>query len=103
MLETDGSSRAESGGVGIVMRTLDRSAITQAIKLDFAVSNNEAEYKAVILGLRVAKSLSIETIELRCDSQLVSSQLKGEYEVKNEMMEQYMWIAKSILVGFERV
>ena len=65
MLETDGSSLAQGGGAGIVLRTSNRKAIAQGIKFDFAVSNNEVEYEAVILGLRMAKSLSIAAIELR--------------------------------------
>ena len=60
---------------GIVLRTLDGPAITHVIKLDLTVSNNEAEYEAVILGLRVVKSLSMAVIELWCDSQLVVSRL----------------------------
>ena len=55
----------------------DEPTITQAIKLAFVVSNNEVEYEAVILGLRVAKSLLIAIIELRYDSQLVASKLRG--------------------------
>ena len=51
VLETNGSSRAQDGGVGIVLWTLDGPTITQAIKLNFVVSNYEAEYEAVIIGL----------------------------------------------------
>ena len=98
----DGSSQAQGGSAGIVLKTSDGLAIEQAIKLDFVVSSNEVEDEAAILGLRVAKSLSIATIELRCDSQLVAT-VAGEYEVKNKMMEQYMRIAKPLLAGFERV
>ena len=72
-MKIDGFSQAQGRGVGIILRTLDGTAIAQAIKLDFVVSNNEAEYEEVILGLKVAKSLSIAAIELRCNSQLVAS------------------------------
>ena len=75
VLKTDGSSREHGGGVKIILRALNGSAIAQAIKFDFIVSNNKAEYKAVILRLMVAKHLSITAIDLRCDSQLVASQL----------------------------
>ena len=103
MLETDGSSRAQGGGVGIIPRTHNGPAIAQTIKLAFIVSNNEVEYEAVILGLRVAKSLSITIIELRYDSQLVTSKLRGEYEAKTKMMEQYRRIVKPFLAKFKRV
>ena len=49
MLETDGLSQAQGGGAGIVLRAFDMPTNMQAMKLDFAVSNNEVEYEAVIL------------------------------------------------------
>ena len=90
ILETEGSSRAQGGGTDIVLRTPEGSTIAKAVKLKFSIFNNEAEYEVVLLGLRVAKQLSIVALELQCDSQLVASQLQGEYEAKREMMEQYL-------------
>ena len=82
-LETDGSSRAQGGGAGIILKSSKGPIGVQAIKLAFTVSNNEAKYEAVILGLMVTKYLSIENIDLWCDSQLVAAQLRGEYKAKN--------------------
>ena len=48
----------------MVLRTPEGPTIAQAVKLAFVVSNNEAKYEAVILGLRVAKQLSIAVLEL---------------------------------------
>ena len=73
----------------------------QAIKLDFIVSNNEAEYEAVILGLKVANHLSITAIDSRYDSQLVALQLQGEYEAKNERMGQYLRLTRTLMAGFK--
>ena len=69
----DGSSQAQGGGAGIIIRTLDEPANVQGIKISFVVSNNKSAYEVVILGLRVAKCLSISSIELLCDSQLLAS------------------------------
>ena len=68
ILETDGSSRMQGGGPGMVLRTPEGSTIVQAVKLGFVVSNNEAEYEVILLRLRVAKWLSIAALELRCNS-----------------------------------
>ena len=51
----------------------------------------------------MAKYLSIVDINLRCDSQLVVAQLWGEYEAKNERMEQYLKIAKPLLASFKHI
>ena len=43
-------------------------SITKAVKFAFATSNNEAEYEMLLLGLWLAKELSIAHLELQCDS-----------------------------------
>ena len=103
VLETDGSSRAQGGGAGIILKSSNELTIAQAIKLVFTVSNNETEYEAIILGLTVVEYLSIENIDIRCDSQLVAVQLRGEYEAKNERMKQYLQIAKPMLASFKLI
>ena len=83
----------------MVLQTSDGVSIAQAIKFAFAASNNEAKYEAVLLGLRQAKELSITNLELRCDSQLVASQLRGR--VRNQKWENgAVFEASSLMVGF---
>ena len=56
-------------------------------------TNNVAEYKAVIFALKKAKHLvggdkALETeIEIRSDSELIVSQLKGEYKIKDDELK----------------
>ena len=100
ILETDDSSKATGGGAGMVLISLEGLSIAQSVKFLFAISNNEFEYKFVLLVLQVAKELSVMNLELRCDSQLVASQLHGEYEAKNDRMTQYLTLARFLVVGF---
>jgi ribonuclease HI len=46
-------------------------------------TNNVAEYRAVLLGLALARSLGAESVELVNDSELVARQIGGQYRVKN--------------------
>ena len=55
ILETDGLSWAQDRGASMVLRTPEGSTIAQAVEFVFVVSNNEAEYEAILLELRVAK------------------------------------------------
>lgn len=55
----DGSSTRDGLGVGVVLKSLEGTIIGQAIRLSFAASNNEAEYEALIMGLKKAKTLSV--------------------------------------------
>lgn len=48
------------------------------------LTNNEYEYKAMITGLELAKSLGDEVIEDKCDSLFVVNQVNGRFEVKEE-------------------
>jgi ribonuclease HI len=53
------------------------------------VTNNQAEYKAVLKGLQLLKEVEADAIEIMGDSLLVISQLAGEYECKNDTLMVY--------------
>ena len=74
--------------------------IAQVVKFLFATSNNEIEYQAMLLGLRVDKELFVSDLEIYCDLQLVASQIHGKYEAKNEKIAQYLAITHSLVSQF---
>ena len=51
---------------------------------------NEAEYKALIAGLDFAKVAGAKNMVVYCDSQVVTSQVNGSYECKNEQIKKYL-------------
>ena len=57
------------------------------IQLDFPTTNNEAEYEALMAGLDLAKAAGVENMIVHCDSQVITSQIKGNYECRNERMK----------------
>ena len=68
----------------MVIQTLERDKIECMIRLDFPTTNNEAEYKALVAGLDLAKAVSAKNVVVHCDSQVVTSQINGSYECKNK-------------------
>ncbi|XP_075099220.1 uncharacterized protein LOC142176060 [Nicotiana tabacum] len=54
------------------------------------LTNNEAEYEAMIASLELAKGLGDEVIEAKCDSLLVVSQANGSYEARDDRMQRYL-------------
>ena len=60
------------------------------IRLDFPTTNNEAEYKALVVGLDLTKAAGVENVVVHCDSQVITSQINGDYECKNERMKRYL-------------
>jgi ribonuclease HI len=49
-------------------------------------TNNVAEYRALVEGLRQAAELGVDELEVVSDSELLVRQMKGEYKVKNETL-----------------
>ena len=84
----DGSSTFQGGGIRVVLRS-PREEHTFAYKLHFPCSNNEAEYEAVLVGLKVDRRLGIKRLKLFGDSELVIKQVKGTYGVKNPNLATY--------------
>uniref|UniRef100_A0A2N9GN13 Integrase catalytic domain-containing protein n=1 Tax=Fagus sylvatica TaxID=28930 RepID=A0A2N9GN13_FAGSY len=82
----DGASNSKGSGTGVVIITPDETVIEQSIRLNFKTSNNEAEYEAVLAGLKSAKTLGARRLIVYCDSLLVASQINGEYMARDERM-----------------
>lgn len=81
----DGASRGNPGRASIGATIQDESGqelatVSRAIGIG---TNNQAEYRAAIEGVRTARQLGATAIDLRMDSELVIRQLMGRYRVKN--------------------
>jgi ribonuclease HI len=99
----DGASNAKGSGTGVVIITPDETVIEQSIRLDFKTSNNEAEYEAVLAGLKSAKTLGARRLIVYCDSLLVASQINGEYMARDERMAAYLLKVQTAMPDFEIV
>ncbi|KAL0426583.1 UNVERIFIED_CONTAM: hypothetical protein Slati_2833100 [Sesamum latifolium] len=71
-------------GAGIVITTPQGEDLEFAIKFGFKASNNEAEYEALVIGLRMAHETGAKHLLAYFDSQLVVKQVEGTYEAKEE-------------------
>ena len=74
----------------MVIQTPVGGKIECMIRLDFPTTNNEAEYEALVVGLDLAKAAGAEKVVLHCNSQVVTSQINGDYECKNKRMKRYL-------------
>lgn len=82
----DGASRGNPGEAGAGIVILDENGrVVKSLKGYLGVTtNNQAEYKALLLALKEVKRLAIERIIIRSDSELVVRQIKGEYRIKDK-------------------
>ena len=85
ILYIDGASRGNPGSAGAGVWITDREGkeIVRMSRYLGHKTNNEAEYWALLLGLREAKRLGGNSIRIFTDSELIERQVKGLYRVKN--------------------
>ena len=70
-IQTDGLLAQKRGGVRIIIVTLDGEMLRYGIQLKFPTTNNEAEYKGILTGLRLGKALRVGNLLVQSDSKLV--------------------------------
>lgn len=82
---TDGGARGNPGPAGVAYFIYDENnkLITKNSKFIGTVTNNQAEYQALIFGLEKAKNLGAKVVKCFLDSQLIVKQLTGQYKVKD--------------------
>ena len=94
LVMVDGSRSEQGSGAKIVIRSLEGAEVSYAVKFEFKLTNNQAEYEAFITGLGLAHALRAEGVEIRADSQLVCNQLSDQFQVREEKMWLYLKKAK---------
>ena len=98
---TEGSLNRRAGGACVVIQTPQGDKIQCMIRLDFPTTNNEAEYEALVAGLDLAKAAEAENIVVHYDSQVVTNQINGDYECKNDRMKRYLEEVKYQIIDLE--
>ena len=75
----NGASNCKGSRVGIILEGANGIVIEQSLKFAFRARNNQAEYEALIAGLKLAKELKVQRLMIRGDLQRVIGQVKGEF------------------------
>nr|GEV78739.1 reverse transcriptase domain-containing protein [Tanacetum cinerariifolium] len=101
VLFTDGSSCIDGSRPNLIMTTPKGMEFTYALKFRFNATNNEAEYEALIAGLRIAEQIGIKNLQANVDSRLVSNQVNRVYAAKEPGMIKYLEKVKNLISAFE--
>ncbi|GJX16804.1 reverse transcriptase domain-containing protein [Tanacetum coccineum] len=99
-LYTDGASNEHGSGAGLILIDPEGAEYSYALRLNFANSNNDAEYKALLAGLRIATKMKVEKMHAFIDSKLVANQVEGSYEAKSEKTKKYKEKTLEIIRSF---
>ncbi len=104
-LYSDGACRGNPGigGAGAVVTDANENILWEGKQYLGHCTNNIAEYKALILGLKGALQNGYKNLEVHLDSELLARQINGAYKVKNENLKDLMREIRSLLSAFESV
>ncbi|GJT48973.1 reverse transcriptase domain-containing protein [Tanacetum coccineum] len=90
------NSKINGSGAGLILTNPEGVEFTYAMRFRFEATNNEAEYEALIAGLRIAEQMGVKNIQVNVDSRIVANHVNGFYVAKESGMIQYLEKEKSI-------
>lgn len=104
IIHTDGGARNNPGpaGIGVFIQDENKNIIGEFGEYIGEATNNQAEYRAVILALEKAKDLGAQEIDFYLDSELVVKQLKREYKVKDRDLAGLFLKIHNLSQGFKK-
>lgn len=97
----DSIVNAKGAGVDITMRSPSgQYEEVWSIRLDYPLSNNQAEYKGLIIGMQWALDTNIKVLEVFSDSQVVVGQVNHEYDVNSDGLKEYTEKVNRLAIQF---
>jgi ribonuclease HI len=107
MIQTnsDGGSRGNPGpgAIGIIIRKDGKILIKYSAKIGKFVTNNVAEYEALIKALELASKYTEDKITCNLDSELIVKQLLGEYKVRNPKLLELFLKVQKLQENFDKI
>jgi ribonuclease HI len=85
----DGSLKLEGAGAGVLLISPTGEQLKYVLQIFWKVSNNKAEYEALLHGLRLATSLGIKRLLVYNDSSVVINQVNMSWDRNKENMDAY--------------
>jgi ribonuclease HI len=85
----DGALNLEGTGAGVLLISPQGEQLKYVLQIHYKASNNGAEYKALIHGLRIAVSLGIKRLLAFGDSKVVIEQVNKEWDCVKDTMDAY--------------
>ncbi|MFI5911597.1 histidine phosphatase family protein [Dactylosporangium sp. NPDC051541] len=104
-LEADGGSRGNPGpaGYGAVVRDETGAVVAERFAALGVTTNNVAEYSGLIAGLKAARELGADEVDVRMDSKLVIEQMAGRWQIKHPGLRPLADEARALAQGFALV
>lgn len=102
-LWVDGASNEDGSGAGVLLVDPNGKKWAYALRFNFKATNNEAEYEALIAGLRIVKFMQVQCINVFSDYQIVVQQVRGTYEARDVNLKKYLTVVRSLVKALGQV
>ena len=102
---SDGGARGNPGlgGIGVIVRDNEKILTKYSAKIGKYVTNNVAEYEALIKALELASKFTKDELTCVLDSELVVKQLLGEYKVRNPSLMPLFLKVQKLQENFKKI
>ncbi|XP_057744762.1 uncharacterized protein LOC130962584 [Arachis stenosperma] len=88
-LYIDGSSNKVDSGAGVILESEQGTHIELSLRFEFPTSNNQAEYEALLTGLKLAKKVGKKRLIVFNDSQVLTLHIDNTYQAKDPNIKKY--------------
>ncbi|XP_071740826.1 uncharacterized protein [Rutidosis leptorrhynchoides] len=92
---------SEVADAGLVLACPSGEEHTYALRFNFDVTNNEAEYEALLAGLNITHKMHVTKLRAFTDSQVVANQFSGSFNAHELSMQKYLKLLQELAMQFE--
>ncbi|XP_074336798.1 uncharacterized protein LOC141673971 [Apium graveolens] len=101
ILHVDGAVNNGGAGAGIVLMSPEGHHLMSAIHFKFYATNNDAEYEALISGLKIALEMGVQNLIVKSDSELVVNQVNGGFQARGSRTKLYLTYTQRLIGKFK--
>ena len=103
IVHADGASNKQGSGAGVLLITPEGDILDTALRFHFHANNNEAEYEAIIAGLRITNDMGADQVVVYNDSSVVVGQILGSSATKEDHLAAYLSKVQSKIKIFKKL
>ena len=82
--------------MGLVLVSPENITIEKSLRLSFSATNSEAEYEALFMEMIMVQKMGGKAVKVFSDSKLVVGQVRGDLEVRDLRMQEYLCQIRSV-------
>ncbi|XP_020202196.1 uncharacterized protein LOC109787995 [Cajanus cajan] len=102
-MRVDGSSNGQGSGANIILESPSGITLEQSLRFGFRALNNQAEYEALLAGMRLAAEMGARKVTCWTESKVVTEQVNDNFQVKDPNLLKYYHLFWGMSNQFEEI